>query len=174
VSKHDTHFFNTFSMVMGLLVTVTIILFALARVVAGKTQVPEVYSDKLYVAGVNERIKPLVRVAIAGKDNSALVIKGLASATEIKLVIPKDGAELYDTVCKTCHATGLSGAPKTGDRNAWAARIAQGKPTLYAHALAGYTGKDGAMPKKGGRTDLDDDLIKLGVDYLVAQAAKVK
>jgi cytochrome c5 len=43
-------------------------------------------------------------------------------------------------------------------------------PTLYEHALKGYTGKDGAMPAKGGRTDLNDDLIKAGVDYLVAQA----
>ena len=53
--------------------------------------------------------------------------------------------------------------PKTGDRGLWGPRIAQGKATLCEHALKGYTGK-------GGRIDLDDALIKMGVDYLVTQA----
>jgi len=108
-------------------------------------------------------------VAVAGRDNTALVIQGLAQTTTFKLAIPKDGPALYDSVCKTCHMTGLAGAPKTGDRSAWATRIAEGKPTLYEHALKGYTGSAGVMPAKGGRTDLEDDLIKQGVDYLVAQ-----
>ena len=42
--------------------------------------------------------------------------------------------------------------------------------TLYQHALAGYNGKSGAMPAKGGRADLPDDLIKQGVDYMVSLA----
>ena len=169
MSKQDSHFFNIFSTVIGLLVIVAIVLFALARVIGNATQVPETYADKSYLQGVEERIQPLVRVAVAGRDNSALIIKGLAQTTEIKLEIPKDGPGLYGAVCKTCHETGLAGAPKTGDRGAWGPRVAQGKPTLYEHAIKGYTGKAGAMPAKGGRTDLDDELIKAGVDYLVAQ-----
>jgi cytochrome c5 len=163
VSKQDSHFFNIFSMVIGVLVIVAIVLFALARVIGNATQVPETYADKSYLQGVEERIQPLVRVAVAGRDNSALVIKGLAQTTEIKLSVPKDGPGLYDAVCKTCHETGLAGAPKTGDRGAWAPRVAQGKATLYEHAIKGYTGKAGAMPAKGGRTDLDDELIKAGI-----------
>jgi cytochrome c5 len=169
VSKQDTHFFNVFSVVIGLLIVVALMLFALARVIGNNTQVPETYADKSYLQGVENRIQPLVRVAVAGRDNSALVIKGLAQTTEIKLEIPKDGPALYDAVCKTCHATGLAGAPKTGDRSLWAPRLAQGKATLYEHAIKGYTGKAGAMPAKGGRTDLDDELIKSGVDYLLSQ-----
>jgi cytochrome c5 len=167
--KQDTHFFNTFSVVIGLLVSVAIVLFAAARVIAGNTQIPETYADKAYVAGVVERIQPMVRVAVAGQDNSKMVILGLASASNIKLAVPKDGPALYDAVCKTCHLTGLAGAPKTGDKASWSKRIAQGKPTLYEHAIKGYTGPDGTMPVKGGRTDLNDDLIKAGVDYLVSQ-----
>jgi cytochrome c5 len=170
VSKHDTHFFNTFSLVIGLLVTVAIILFAFARVVAGKTQVAEVYADDLYRSSVEERIKPFVRVAVAGKDNSALVMTGLSSGSTIALEVPKDGPALYDAVCKTCHLTGLIGSPKAGDKAAWAPRIKQGKATLYEHALKGFTGTAGVMPAKGGRTDLNDDLIKSGVDYLVSLA----
>ena len=167
--KHDSHFFNIFSVVIGLLVVVALILFALARVIGNRTQVPEIYADRSYQQGVEERIRPLVRVAVAGRDNSALAIQGLAQTREITLAVPKDGPELYGSVCKTCHETGLAGAPKTGDRAAWGPRIAQGKPTLYEHALKGYTGKAGAMPAKGGRTDLSDDLVKAGVDYLVGQ-----
>lgn len=169
MSKQDTHFFNVFSVVIGLLVVVALVLLALARGIGTRTQVAETFADQAYARGVEERIRPLVRVAVAGRDNSGLVIKGLAQTTEIVLAVPKDGASLYDAVCKTCHATGLAGAPKTGDKSVWGSRIAQGKPTLYEHAIKGYTGKAGAMPAKGGRTDLSDDLIKAGVDYLVEQ-----
>ena len=170
MSKQDTHFFNTFSLVIGLLVAVAILILAFARAVGARTQVSDVYTDPLYVDGVVARIKPVDRTAIVGQDNSALVIPGLAQGTAIALEVPKDGPALYDAVCKTCHATGLVGSPKTGDRAAWSARIAQGKDTLYQHAIAGYTGKAGVMPAKGGRTDLNDDLIRAGVDYLVQQA----
>ncbi len=169
MSKQDTQFFNIFSVVIGLLVAVTLVLLALARNIGDHTQVTETYADKAYLKGADERTQPLVRVAVAGQDNSALVIKGLAQATQIKLEIPKDGPALYEAVCKTCHATGLAGAPKTGDKSLWAPRIAQGKAALYEHAIKGYTGKSGAMPAKGGRTDLSDELIQAGVDYLIAQ-----
>ena len=167
MSKHDTHFINNFIVIIGGLIVVALVIFALARVVAGHTQVAETYADPIYVASVEERIKPVARVAVAGADNSALKIEAPAQATAVALVVPKDGPALYEAVCKTCHATGLVGAPKFGDHAAWAPRIAQGKPTLYEHALKGYAGKAGVMPPKGGRSDLSDDLIKSGVDYLV-------
>jgi cytochrome c5 len=169
VSKHDTHFFNTFSLVIGLLVAVAVVLFAFARVVAARTQVAEVYADPLYQAGVEDRIKPLVRVAIAGRDNTGLVMQGLAVEGGIALAVPADGAALYDSVCKTCHGTGLVGSPKLADKGNWAPRLRQGKATLYQHALQGFTGTAGTMPMKGGRTDLTDELIKQGVDYMVSQ-----
>jgi cytochrome c5 len=57
-----------------------------------------------------------------------------------------------------------------GDKAAWAARIAQGTATLYKHAIEGFQGKSGLMPPKGGRTDLSDDVIRLGVDYMVSNS----
>jgi cytochrome c5 len=163
VSKHDTHFFNTFSMIIGGLIVVALLIFALARVVAGHTQEPEVYADAQYVASVDERIKPFAREAVAGADNAALAIQAGPQAASIVLEVPKDGPSLYEAVCKTCHAAGLVGAHKFGDHVAWAPRIAKGKATLYEHALKGFN----AMPAKGSRTDLSDELIKAGVDYLV-------
>jgi len=170
VRKHDTHFFNTTSIVIAILVAVAIALFAFARLMAHGTPELEVYADPLYRASVEERIRPPVRIAIAGRDNSALIMQGLAQATVIALPVPKDGPALFEAVCKTCHLPGLVGAPKVGDRANWAPRIAQGKAALYLHAIAGYTGRAGVMPAKGGRTDLDDKLIEAGVDYLVSQA----
>ncbi|HTT09208.1 MAG TPA: c-type cytochrome [Gammaproteobacteria bacterium] len=80
------------------------------------------------------------------------------------------GKHIYDTVCFACHAAGVAGAPKFSDKAAWAPRIAQGKDTLYKHALEGFFGKNGLMPPKGGRADLPDEDIKAAVDYMAGAA----
>ncbi len=80
------------------------------------------------------------------------------------------GKHTYDTVCFACHAGGVAGAPKFSDKEAWAPRIAQGRDTLYKHALEGFFGKNGLMPPKGGRADLPDDDVKAAVDYMVGAA----
>ena len=66
-----------------------------------------------------------------------------------------------------CHGAGIAGAPKFGDKAAWAERVAQGADTLHKHALGGYQGKAGFMPPKGGRTDLTDQSVINAVDYMV-------
>ncbi len=172
MSTQDAKFFNTFSLVIGLLIAVTLAILAFARSVAARTEVAEVYSDQMYVASVDERVKPFAREAVAGQDNSAMKIEAPAGATTVALAVPKDGPALYEAVCKTCHGAGLAGAPTAGNKALWAPRIAKGKPTLYDHALHGYTGTAGVMPAKGGRADLSDDLVKSGVDYLVSLAQK--
>ena len=90
----------------------------------------------------------------------------LAKAAPAAAAGPKDGATVYNSICGACHNTGAAGAPKAGDKAAWAPRIAQGKDALYKSALGGK----GAMPPKGGAADLSDDEIKGAVDYLVGQA----
>jgi cytochrome c5 len=66
-------------------------------------------------------------------------------------------------VCTTCHTAGVLGAPKVGDKAAWAPRIAQGKDTLYKDAINGK----GSMPAKGGTT-WPDATIRMTVDYMVS------
>ena len=66
------------------------------------------------------------------------------------------------------HGLGIAGAPKAGDHAAWAPRIAKGKATLYEHAIKGFNGTAGVMPPKGGRTDLNDALIRDAVDHMLA------
>ncbi len=62
------------------------------------------------------------------------------------------------------------GAPKLADKAAWAPRIAQGKDTLYKHAIGGYQGKAGVMPAKGG-SQASDEEVKAAVDYMVSKAS---
>ena len=76
------------------------------------------------------------------------------------------GEQVYGQVCKTCHEAGIAGAPKTGDKAAWTPRVAQGEKTMVQHAIAGFQGKTGVMPPKGGSTDLTDEEVHRAVVYL--------
>ena len=173
MSKQDTHFVNVFSMVIGLLVTIAIVLFALARYVASRTQDLQVLTEADYARNVAARLHPPSEEAVAGKDNSAIAIKaeGAAAAGSAQTAaLPKDGTELFEQTCSVCHGQGIAGAPKAGDKAAWGPRIAEGKATLYEHALKGFQGKSGVMPPKGGRIDVPDDLVKQAVDRMVQMA----
>jgi cytochrome c5 len=75
------------------------------------------------------------------------------------------GKKVYDTYCAACHVAGVAGAPKFGDKAAWAPRIATGMDALYSAVIKGK----GAMPAKGGSPASDDD-IKAAVQYMVAAA----
>jgi cytochrome c5 len=99
-------------------------------------------------AGVLNRIKPVGEVTLAD-----------ASAPKGNMT----GEQIYQAVCKTCHEAGLAGAPKIGDKAAWAPRIKQGVNQLYAHAISG-TAK--GMPAKGGNPDLADVEVQRGVVYM--------
>ncbi len=77
-----------------------------------------------------------------------------------------DGKKIFESTCVVCHGTGVAGAPKFGDKAAWAPRIKTGIDTLYKVALNGK----GAMPPKGGNKDLPDADVKAAVDYMVAAA----
>ncbi len=171
MSKQDTHFFNTFSLVIGILVVVVLALFALARSVASETQEKQMLVESHYLKSVSDRVQPFARVAVAGQDNSALKIEATnpAGATAA-LAPPKTGDDLYEQACKACHGPGIGGAPKAGDVAAWSPRIAKGKDILYDHALHGFTGTAGMMPAKGGRVDVSDDIVKQAVDHIVGMA----
>jgi cytochrome c5 len=80
------------------------------------------------------------------------------------------GKSTFGKVCAMCHAAGVAGAPKPGDKADWGPRIAQGEETLYKHALEGFTGAKGMMPARGGGAALKDEEVKAAVDYMVAQS----
>ena len=167
-ASHDRTFFDTFLLVLGILVGVTIGLIIIARIIATNTSVANRAEDPVYQRQVEERIRPVARVAIAGQDNSALAPPAAAAAVAVTAAADLTGEQVYNQACVACHGAGVAGAPKFGDKAAWAPRIAQGMDTLHAHALQGYQGKAGYMPPKGGRTDLSDQSIVNSVDYIIA------
>jgi cytochrome c5 len=160
----DTQFFNSFSMVLGILIAFAIVLFAVARTMGADTQGAGVLMDPLHLAEVQKNIAPFAQVAIAGKDNSALAALSAPAGGAPAVNVPTTGEQAFTQVCSACHATGINGAPKIGDHAAWGPRIAQGKETLYKDAIAGK----GNMPPKGGTT-WPDATIRMTVDYMVLQ-----
>ena len=165
MSKQDSHFFNNFSLVLGILFAVTLGLFAFARHVGADHQGKQVTTDPRYVASVEERLKPVAAIAVAGQDNTALAIKSVGPATAAA-ALPADGTAAYETACVACHGAGIAGAPKVGDKAAWAPRLAQGIDALTASAIKGK----GAMPPKGGAANASDADIKAVVTFMVNSA----
>ena len=105
-----------------------------------------------------EPAAPVVAAAPAGKGGAP------APAAAAKGGDTGKGKPTYDTACIACHAAGVAGAPKTGDKAAWAPRLKTGMDALYTAALKGKN----AMPPKGGNLSLPDADVKAAVDYLVS------
>ncbi|HAS6870217.1 cytochrome c5 family protein [Vibrio parahaemolyticus] len=101
---------------------------------------------------IAERIKPVGDVYLAGSEPVKEEPTG-----------PRDGAKVYGTFCIACHASGVNGAPKSGNADDWAPRIAQGKDVLVKHALEGFN----AMPAKGTCMDCFDDEIIAAIDHMI-------
>ena len=92
-------------------------------------------------------------------------VLGLASMSSTNS-LANDGGTVYNTYCAVCHKSGLNAAPKTGQKAFWIKRVAQGKETVYKHAIEGLR----AMPPKGGIASLTDDEVKAAVDYMVGRS----
>ena len=110
-------------------------------------------------AAVSKRLAPVAQVAVdpnapppAAAPAAAAAPRCAAATAAARRAPAKAGGRAargkatYDTVCTACHGAGVAGAPKFGDKAAWAPRIKQGKDALHASALKGK----GAMPPKGG------------------------
>jgi cytochrome c5 len=106
--------------------------------------------EKLDEEKTAELIQPVARLALSD------VVANIGA---------RSGEEVVKTLCASCHATGTLNSPKTGDKAAWAPRIAQGTELLYKHAFEGK----GLMPARGG-ANLSDDELRAAVDHLVSLA----
>lgn len=152
MSTQDSDFFRTFTLVMvGLGVFFVIIIVAANWVSSGNDNSA---NDPRVQAQIEQTIKPVGSVNVEASAAPAPAAGGAV-----------DGKQAYQQACFACHGTGAAGAPKLGDKAAWKSRIAQGKETLYNHAINGK----GAMPPRGG-SQLSDDALKAVVDYMVAES----
>ncbi|MEK6592834.1 MAG: c-type cytochrome [Pseudomonadota bacterium] len=103
---------------------------------------------------------PAVKQAIvaAAATTAAASVSPLSDASK--------GKTIYEANCVACHAAGVAGAPKAGDKAAWAPRLKGGMDALYASSIKGKN----AMPPKGGNLSLADADVKAAVDYLAGLA----
>ena len=88
-----------------------------------------------------------------------------AAPVQVAAANPGAGEALYKQACMACHASGVAGAPKFGDKAAWAPRIQTGIDALTTSVIKGKN----AMPPKGGSAASDAD-IHSAVVYMVNAA----
>ena len=101
---------------------------------------------------VAARIKPVAEVAVAAPGGAGQALK--------------TGQQVFQTVCTACHTAGVANAPKFGNKGDWAARIRTGEKALLQVALKGK----GAMPPRGGASDLSDLEVERAVIYMANAA----
>jgi cytochrome c5 len=100
---------------------------------------------------VLSRIKPVGEVTLAGAASARASMSG---------------EQVFQAVCKTCHEPGIAGAPKVGDKAAWAGPIKKGYETLVQHALNGFQEAGKVMPPRGGNPDLSDVEVERALVFM--------
>ena len=78
-----------------------------------------------------------------------------------------DGQRIYQTSCQACHATGAAGAPKLGDKDAWAPRVAKGNDALLLSVKNGLK----AMPPKGACMSCSEEELRAAMEYMLGQGS---
>ncbi|MSR13980.1 MAG: cytochrome c5 family protein [Gammaproteobacteria bacterium] len=167
-AQQDALFVRNFALVL-LLTVIGITITFLAR---------HVYHEFVTGTGIYDASDLDSRIAPVGAANTSgetLTLAGSAppadpAAAAVPATAASPGEAAYNKVCFACHAQGIASAPKRGDPEAWAPRIALGVETLYKHAVEGFQGSAGLMPPKGGGVDMTDDEVKAAVDYMVTAA----
>lgn len=103
-----------------------------------------------------------VTLIVACGDTSAPATAAPLSEQTAMAVDPAI-AKLYGQTCRACHdPRSRSGAPATGDRQAWAARVAQGMDLLLERTINGYKG----MPPLGACADCGEDEFVALIRYM--------
>lgn len=162
--KHDQHFYDTFMLVLGILVAFAVGMYYLANGIAagepGAYEKGSATEEQL----IDQRLSPMSDVQISGDARSQMA--AATPAAPAAGGTPKTGKEIWEGTCSACHSTGVLGAPKMGDKAAWAPRIAEGLETLEQHALHGYKN----MPAHGGNPALSDEDVIKALEYMVGNS----
>lgn len=106
---------------------------------------------------------------------AAAVLMGLAGCggnaetadSAVDAISANAGQEIYDQYCYSCHNPGMNGAPRLGDTEAWAPRIAQGRSVLLTSTIEGIAP---AMPQRGLCLSCSDEDLAAAVDYMVEES----
>ncbi len=102
-------------------------------------------------------------VALAGCGDGGSSITATPGSVAAGAAV-RSGEEVYNNFCASCHNPGLSGAPRLGDVEAWAPRIAKGDALLLETTIAGVPP---AMPPRGMCFDCSDEDLSAAIQYMV-------
>lgn len=156
MKDQDSIFFRNFSLLLGFLVLLTIVLAVVGSMrhdsVLGEDKMAQDRSD------IAKLIEPVAQV----NTGDVVEVVEVEEAPAIAFDGSTDGEMIYQNVCFACHGTGAAGAPKLEAAD-WAGRLEKGTDALVESSIAGL----GAMPPKGGRTDLSDEQMKVTVEFMV-------
>ena len=140
INKTDLVFLKHFAMLIGFLVVVAILLGALAAHIYSENPPPQNPDKEKLVA---QRIAPVGGVYAGDTGRAAMQAAqeaaAKAAASQVAYGGSTDGKVIFGSLCHSCHETGVAGAPKVGDKAAWAPRVAEGIETLIKHATDGYS-----------------------------------
>ena len=125
----------------------------LAYLVVGSSERAGKDRTSLEPNAVAARIKPVAEVVIAGAE------AGNAKAA-------RSGEQIVQQYCAACHTTGAAGAPKIGDKAAWAKHLGVGLDHLLKIAISGK----GSMPPRGGAADLPDYELARAIVHMANQS----
>lgn len=78
----------------------------------------------------------------------------------------RSGEDIVKATCGTCHTPGVAGAPKIGDKAAWAPHLKEGLQAMLKNAITGIK----AMPPRGGQADLTDTELARAIVFMANQS----
>jgi len=76
----------------------------------------------------------------------------------------RNGQQVYNEACATCHNRTTQGAPLPDDDVEWGYRIKKGKDVLIRHVMEGY--KE-LMPVKGGCRNCSEEEVLAAIDFIL-------
>lgn len=150
---HDGVFFTVFSLVLGFIIALTLVIALIANTID-----PEEEVDPVRAQQVAKRIAPVGQVYTDAAQVQAAVAAPAAAAAE------KTGAEVVSAACSSCHLAGVMNAPKLDAKADWEARLAA-NGGLDGLVSAAINGKNG-MPPRGGSASTDDEMRRAVVAML--------
>ncbi len=181
MSEHGPHEHTSFIKTPKQLIAVIVLAFAvpilvIAMLASLVTRAVKPDPGAMSEEAVAKRLKPVGEVVIDPSQPPPLEVAAAAppavpasgpapAAAGAPAGDAAKGKSVYDASCLACHGPGVAGAPKLGDKAAWAQRMKQGMDALHQAALKGK----GAMPPKGGNMALSDADVKAAVEYMAAQ-----
>jgi len=164
VSKQeDTKFIKTFIGVIIALIVLTVALIVLATRTGSPTESELQARQALDRERAEERLQPVGAVRLSGEPMPEIAQAQPEPAAAAGTQTPE---QVVQSVCASCHDTGLLGAPTRGDKAAWEARLtSKGLDTLVSSAINGF----GAMPPRGGAS-ISDDEVRETVLFMLREA----